>query len=132
MQDVAALIAAVQHTTMFLLQRRGPTSFVVKDVTSGLKSVVQIGSVQSCTCQSKLPTAARVAPCAHVVFVMTKVLRIPSQHPMLWQASLTGAQLNPFMFWIARARCHIGVVRCCMRNEAQMSHVVQLRSCLAT
>lgn len=90
-QEVASLIAAVPSTTMFLLQRRGPTCFVVKDGASGMKSTVQIGLMQSCSCQCKMPAAVRMTPCAHVVFVMLKVLQIPSQNPIVWQASLTGA-----------------------------------------
>ena len=83
---------------MFLLQRRGPTSFVVKDSALGMKSTVQIGSTQTCTCQRKQPDAGCNGVCAHIVFVMIKVLQIPAQTPVVWQASLTGTHERPICF----------------------------------
>ena len=74
---------------MLLLQRRGPSSFVVKDA-SGLKNGVQIGGRQSCTCSGKR-THGRAELCAHIIFVMVKVLQIPTNDPLVWQLALTGA-----------------------------------------
>ena len=85
-----ALLASLQRTTMFLLQRRGPTSFVLKDSNTGLNSTVQIGAMQACTCQRRRG-AQREKICAHILFVMVKVLQLPAENALVWQQSLTGA-----------------------------------------
>jgi hypothetical protein len=89
LQEVQEVIAALSTNTMFLLQRRGPTCFVLKDGSTGLNNTVQIGAMQSCTCQRKCK-AATTELCTHIVFVMVKVLRIPAGNPIVWQHSLTG------------------------------------------
>ena len=115
---------------MFLVQRPGPTSFVVREEgrsPDGKPCRVLVGARQTCSCGGGLRVAkvgktyagghghargggggdgesstesvagggdAPEAPCAHLIFVMTKVLRVPSSNPLVWQLSLVDRELD--------------------------------------
>ena len=85
---------------MLLLQRRGPAAFIVKD-SSGMKNTVQIGSPHSCTCQRKQrPQGPQL--CAHIMFVLVKVLQIDPTSPLVRQTSFTG--VTPKYNWCVSSR----------------------------
>jgi E3 ubiquitin-protein ligase ZSWIM2 len=92
LQEVLETIESLQSNTILLLQRRGPTSFLVKSGDPGLKYTVQIGSKVTCSCR-KHASAPEV--CIHIIFVMIKILRVPPSNPIVWQVSLTGVASPP-------------------------------------
>lgn len=74
---------------MYVLQRCGPTSFIVKEDASGEQNHVTIGSLQKCTCRRD-KSQSNMELCRHLVFVMVKVLAVPPDNPLAWQLSLVG------------------------------------------
>lgn len=107
-----------------LMKRKGPTSFVVHERGRHLPFTLSLGAAQTCSCggglnpkpltqhpSSRLVAEARrlagAAPgdtsdrfgsseevCAHILFVMTKVLRVPRSNPIVWQVSLVDRELD--------------------------------------
>ncbi|CCI10940.1 unnamed protein product [Albugo candida] len=84
---VESRIEQTLHTTMYLVQTSGPTSFVVQERNNDRKFKVYIGTLQSCSCGD-----AEI--CIHILFVMLKVLRVPREMPILWQKSLIDSEID--------------------------------------
>jgi hypothetical protein len=89
LQVVLDMLSAVSSTIMYVMQQCGPTSFIVKEDATDKQHHVTIGSLQQCSCQKR---AQGIAPelCRHIIFVMIKVLKVPSENPLCWQLSLVG------------------------------------------
>lgn len=51
LQVVLQLLEQVPQNRMYLVQRKGPTSFVVKEDATDIERKVTIGSLQSCSCR---------------------------------------------------------------------------------
>lgn len=49
-QEVAELIQRVPQTRLYLVQRSGPTSFILREEGSEKKHRVMLGATPSCTC----------------------------------------------------------------------------------
>lgn len=106
---------------MFLLQECGPTAFMVKVADAedgeegadgaehrsgegahggrnrragdqGKKFKVQIGGSMECSCKSK-----GELPCVHLLFVLVKLLRVPMENPLVWQASLLDGEVEQIL-----------------------------------
>ena len=99
---------------MYLVQECGPTSFVIKEdepVAQGeggqagteigagggrrrpdKKYKVTIGSVVGCTCKAR-----SMCPCIHQLFVLVKLLRVPAENPLVWQASLLDNEVEQIL-----------------------------------
>jgi E3 ubiquitin-protein ligase ZSWIM2 len=93
-QEERALLARAATTRFFLLHELGPTHFVLRGEASGETFRVLVGAAQRCSCaegSTRGPRAPRL--CAHIVFVMTKVLRVPVDHPLAWQHSLLDVEV---------------------------------------
>ena len=116
---------------MMLVARKGPTSFAVHERGGRAPFVLSLGAAQTCSCGGGLragPAAANTsrllaearrlaggapssssvdAPeiCAHILFVMTKVLRVPRSNPIVWQVSLVDRELDEAL------RCERGGAR---------------------
>ncbi|KAG2432423.1 hypothetical protein HYH02_012994 [Chlamydomonas schloesseri] len=103
-QDVVELLQRVGAVQLFLVQRPGPTSFVVREEGSEVKRKVQIGSRITCSCSPVGPNGTCKELCLHTLFVMVKVLRVPVGNPLLWQLSLSDRELEE-------------VLRCAMQPE---------------
>ena len=90
----------------FVVNRPGPTVFIIKDGTNenddALFKVI-IGAFQSCTCGGGLYYELRShadkdkSICAHIAFVMTKVLKVSTSNPLVWQLSLTDIELSEIL-----------------------------------
>ena len=125
-------LAAASAPGFFLVQRPGPSAFVVREEgRAGAPLRVLVGARQTCSCgggmatrarrsEARAPTterllrernvaalappaapddddddASRVASvCAHIAFVMTRVLRVPRSNPLAWQLSLVDRELD--------------------------------------
>lgn len=98
---------------MYLVQECGPTSFVIKEEDALLahgdgdaaaaaaagsrrrlerKYKVTIGSVVACSCKAR-----STCPCIHQLFVLVKLLRIPAENPLIWQASLLDNEVEQIL-----------------------------------
>jgi hypothetical protein len=64
--DWEQLVAKMRETPLFLLQKQGPTRFVVRGQESDVPYTVHIGPAARCTCSKK-------EHCPHMLFVMIKV-----------------------------------------------------------
>ena len=118
-------LAAASAPGFFLVQRPGPSAFVVREEgRAGAPLRVLVGARQTCSCGGGMATrawrsearapkterllrernvaapdddddASRVASvCAHIAFVMTRVLRVPRSNPLAWQLSLVDRELD--------------------------------------
>ena len=122
---------ARREPSMMLVARKGPTSFAVHERGGRAPFVLSLGAAQTCSCGGGLragPAAANTsrllaearrlaggapssssvdAPeiCAHILFVMTKVLRVPRSNPIVWQVSLVDRELDEAL------RCERGGAR---------------------
>lgn len=75
---------------LFVVQRLGPTSFVVREDGSDVKRKVVVGSRMACSC-CQLGVLGTVSElCVHILFVVVKVLRVPPSNALVWQLSLLG------------------------------------------
>ena len=126
---------ARREPSMMLVARKGPTSFAVHERGGRAPFVLSLGAAQTCSCGGGLRVGARAAAntsrllaearrlaggapssssastadapevCAHILFVMTKVLRVPRSNPIVWQVSLVDRELDEAL------RCERGVAR---------------------
>eukprot|EP00903_Cladosiphon_okamuranus_P020873 g19168.t1 len=79
----------MRTTRMFLLQKKGPTRFVVRGETSDRKFTVLVGSRARCSCGVPL--------CLHHLFVMLKVLKVSPTNPLAWQTSLIDSEVDSIL-----------------------------------
>jgi len=89
--NIAALIEEAPYSRLFVLSDPGPTSFVLRGEASPRRFKVTIGETHSCTCHSGKEL------CAHVLFVLTRVFRMPAANPLVWQLSLTEREIAELM-----------------------------------
>ncbi|GFR42292.1 hypothetical protein Agub_g3190, partial [Astrephomene gubernaculifera] len=114
-QEVVDLLQLMGNVQLFLVQRPGPTSFVVREEGSDVKRKVQIGSRISCSCSPTMgPGGTCRELCLHTLFVMLKVLRVPASNPLLWQLSLSDRELEE-------------VLRCAMQPERPPQEAARTR-----
>eukprot|EP00892_Ulva_mutabilis_P012680 jgi/Ulvmu1/9785/UM056_0025.1 len=95
-QDFNQVMEVLSSTTMYVLHRGGPTSFTIKEDSSGEQHQVTIGSLQTCSC-SRNTKPSSVELCKHIVFVMVKVLGVPKDNPLAWQLSLVDRELDDIL-----------------------------------
>jgi hypothetical protein len=95
--DAQTRILRANTQRMFLVDRRSTTAsgigaaFDVLGSTGNIYTVTIARSVK-CTC----PDAARGnLPCKHVIFVLLKVLKVPSSNPLTWQVICTTLRYVP-------------------------------------
>ncbi|GLC40238.1 hypothetical protein PLESTB_001310400 [Pleodorina starrii] len=103
-QEVVDLLQQVGTVQLFLVQRPGPTSFIVREEGCEVKRKIQIGSRITCSCSPVGANGTCKELCLHILFVMVKVLRVPVGNPLLWQLSLSDRELEE-------------VLRCSMQPE---------------
>ena len=79
--------------TFFLLSEVGATQFILQSSAPSptpLKYRVFVGDTQRCSC-ADAKEGQRLCP--HLVFVMTRVLRVAPSNPLLWQLALTASEV---------------------------------------
>jgi len=74
----------LSHTTLYLVNRLGPTVFSVRDDSLNTYKVI-LGNPHSCTCGS----LATDELCVHQLYCLIKVLRIHEEHPLIYQLGIT-------------------------------------------
>ena len=99
--EYAELLQTLESTRIMLLSNAGPLCFVVSELPPPAEAAadaaadraatpalappkplrVTIGARQTCTCGKPHPSGL----CVHILFVMTKVLRVPASDPLSWQ-----------------------------------------------
>lgn len=85
-------ISELSSIRLFLVSTIGPTVFVLKsDDLTDVTFKVFIGERQMCSCGGG---EARGQLCFHLLFVMIKVLRVPSDNPIAWQLSLVDSEIE--------------------------------------
>ena len=87
---IQALIEEAPYSRLFVLADPGPTSFVLRGETPR-RFKVSIGETHSCSCHSGNEL------CQHVLFVLTRVFRMPAANPLIWQLSLTEREIAELM-----------------------------------
>ncbi|UPQ98695.1 hypothetical protein HOP50_03g20010 [Chloropicon primus] len=89
-ESVVQTIRSLARKTIMLVQRPGPTCFVLQEAGSEVKTKVLVGSRVTCsTCK-----ASQDNVCIHTLFVMLKVLGVPPSNPLVWQGSLLDRELE--------------------------------------
>lgn len=88
--EVVAHLQRVGAAGLLVVQQPGPTSFVLKDVQNNRKYKVRIGEDHQCSCRNPNPDEL----CLHVIFVLSKVFRLPHDNPLVWQRSLLAAEVD--------------------------------------
>ena len=83
------LLDALSSTTFFLVARPGPTVFSVRDEPGKIFKVT-ISNPHTCSCSS----CSTSNLCVHLVFVLLKVLKVPQNHPLSHQTSLTDSEIT--------------------------------------
>ena len=91
------IIKDLTSSRFFVVNRPGPTAFIIKDGNSNddVLFKITIGTLQTCTCGGII--AKKNLVCIHIAFVMTKVLRVPYSNPLSWQLSLTDIELTDIL-----------------------------------
>lgn len=92
--EVTDRLLQVANVQLYLVQRLGPTSFVVREENSDVKRKVVIGSRMACSCCTLTPVGTVKESCVHILFVLVKVLRVPASNPLVWQLSLLDRELD--------------------------------------
>ena len=85
---------AASAPRLMVVQRPGPTSFVVQAEGEKAPSRVLIGSRVECTCMRRRAKGKDQDLCWHALFVLLKVLRVPPTNPIVWQLSLIDRELE--------------------------------------
>ncbi|CAM9661825.1 unnamed protein product, partial [Chrysoparadoxa australica] len=78
-------------TPLYLLQKAGPSCFILKGDASRPKFRVLIGSQNTCSC------GASATSCVHQLFVLLKVLRVEQTSPLAWQQALLDDELEKIL-----------------------------------
>jgi E3 ubiquitin-protein ligase ZSWIM2 len=87
----SASLETLSNTSLLLLSTIGPTVFVIKNPSLSKPFKVYIGTSQRCSCGGG---DGRGELCIHILYVMTKVLRVPSDNPVCWQLSLIESEIE--------------------------------------
>lgn len=124
-------IERLRATTFFLVNRIGPTVFVLKtDDLSESTYKVYIGENQRCSCGGG---EGRGKLCLHIMFVMLKVLRVSGSNPCAWQLGLNDNEIEDILSESTRHRgdqakhkahkpfLKKGQGRCCANNITSAS-----------
>jgi hypothetical protein len=96
------------HCTACLLDARSacPPACVPHMVPPALRAVynVTIGRHPACTC----PDCGKGNICKHVLFVLLRVLHLPTNQPLVWQKALLPGEVDE-----VRHRAALGLATCC-------------------
>ena len=84
-------VEAMKRMELFLVSTQGPTVFVIKQSETEKPFKVYIGDNQRCSCGGG---EGRGKLCAHLLYVMVKVLRVPETNPLSWQLSLVDSEVT--------------------------------------
>lgn len=84
-------INILSSTTFFLVGKSGPTVFNIRD-EEGKIFKVTISNPHSCNCTTNSHGDSSL--CIHMIFVLLKVLKLPQNHPLAYQASLTDSEIT--------------------------------------
>lgn len=90
-EAVAARSRAVAdgEVRMYVVQRSGPLSFVLREGGAERKVRAQLGDPHRCSC----PQAGSEL-CDHLLFVLLRVLRLPPEDALSWQLGWTDAEVS--------------------------------------
>uniref|UniRef100_A0A7S2KPK2 Anaphase-promoting complex subunit 11 n=1 Tax=Leptocylindrus danicus TaxID=163516 RepID=A0A7S2KPK2_9STRA len=89
-QEFDETITLLSQNTFFLVNRPGPTVFIISSPPD-ITFKVTIGNIQNCSCGEGLKAKKL---CVHILFVMLRVLRIEDTNPLAWQLSLTDDEVT--------------------------------------
>jgi E3 ubiquitin-protein ligase ZSWIM2 len=110
---------------LFLVSTVGPTVFILKadDMTQATFKVF-IGQRQMCSCGGG---EARGELCFHILFVLIKVLRVPSDNPIAWQLSLIDSEIDSILSGQVGSRGNNGKKNPPRRSFMKKGHGEKLR-----
>lgn len=93
-EDVIRSMNEANEGTFFLIQETGPTSFVLQNERE-VKVRVRIGSTVQCSCGGGVKEH-----CAHTMFALIKVFRVPADNPLSWQLGFIDTEID----WLCKNR----------------------------
>ena len=82
----ATNLETLGNSTFLLVCRHGPSVFSVKSGSTGDVNKVTLGNPHKCTCKQDF--------CPHLLFCLTKVLKLPKTHPFCYQVGLTDNEMT--------------------------------------
>lgn len=93
------LLEQLQSVKLLLLQRIGPCVFKIRDDDHDNLFTTTIGNPHRCSCHSikKMTTDSM---CIHILYVLIKILRIPTASPLWFQMSLIDTEINQILIGI--------------------------------
>lgn len=84
---------------LFLLQQLGPLAFIIREdgttkSNQDKKYRISLGPIHQCTCTYNV---SRMELCHHILWVMLKILKVPSDSPLLYKTILNDREITDLM-----------------------------------
>ena len=90
-EELIKLMEESVDLKLYLIHERGPLSLTFQD-ESGKKYEINIGNEISCSCGG-----GKIEHCAHTLFALNKIYKIPFNNPLILQLQFTDQELNKLM-----------------------------------
>ena len=90
-----AMRESLAATTLYLVNRTGPTVFSVRDEHANTFKVI-LGNPHVCSCEGGRSGDSDEL-CVHKMYCMIKVLRISESHPLVYQLGFTDGELDQIL-----------------------------------
>ena len=116
------LIQASLEARLYLVQERGPLSFVLNDGRTSQKVLVEIGNLHRCSCRKSLVFFCSLVAvlnirnityvslgcdsveatddndqCIHILFCLIKIFKLDRTNPLVWQSAFTDNDLSSIL-----------------------------------
>ena len=90
-EELIKLMEESVDLKLYLIHERGPLSLTFQD-EQGKKFEINIGNEISCSCGG-----GKIEHCAHTLFALNKIYKIPYNNPLILQLQYTDQELNTLM-----------------------------------
>ena len=90
-EELIKLMEESVDLKLYLIHERGPLSLTFQD-EQGKKYEINIGNEISCSCGG-----GKIEHCAHTLFALNKIYKIPFNNPLILQLQYTDQELNTLM-----------------------------------
>ena len=90
-EELIKLMEESVDLKLYLIHERGPLSLTFQD-EQGKKYEINIGNEISCSCGG-----GKIEHCAHTLFALNKIYKIPFNNPLILQLQFTDQELNILM-----------------------------------
>ena len=90
-EELIKLMEESVDLKLYLIHERGPLSLTFQD-EQGKKYEINIGNEISCSWEKK-----KIEHCAHTLFALNKIYKIPFNNPLILQLQFTDQELETLM-----------------------------------